>query len=212
MLPKTDDTEEEVGSNRLFVEASTAEFKKFQIAAQTNILVHISVILVCASFANASEQFREEMQTKFDFYENLLYISIGLLVVIYCLMGFFRHLLMVWIALWTVIISFTYTCCDVVPAHTFSVNMISSQLAILICFSILPSPKPKPDSDICDIRFIVRHGIVIVAFNLIFAIAEYMIVSYLNTEDQDVPLFRAGFVALYSVLQIGAIYEVPDGS
>ena len=79
-----------------------------------------------------------------------LYTCMGLLVVVYCLMCCFRHLLLVWIVLWTALISFAYANCHEALAHTFSVSMIASQLAMLGFFAILPSQKPWSDAGICS--------------------------------------------------------------
>ena len=84
------------------------------------------------------------MTARFDTYVIHLYIRIGLLVVVYCLMGFFKPLFTVWCALWTFILSFAFAHCEVATAHTITVNMIASQLAMLFLFAVLPAWRFKP--------------------------------------------------------------------
>ena len=109
---------------------------------------------------------------------------------------------MVWIALWTAIISFTYANCEIALALSISVKMIASLLAMLVFFAILPCPEPETNN--CN-RVEFCHGLSIVVFNLIFAIAESMIINYPYTSGDDVPFVIAVGVAFYSVLHFVAM-------
>ena len=100
-------------------------------------------------------------------------------------------LLILWLGVWTAIVTFSYTWGVKEIVHTVSANMVSSQIVLLLYYVLIPKRLSKPDS------YAWSYAIVLFVFHLTFAIVACVKVSY-PEEKGYLPFVVAACIAAYN--------------